>query len=216
MKSLLTATLLFITGSCYADSFRLPFTGTWFVAQGGDTPNVNHHMQVRSQAYGIDFAKVGGAGGRSLNSGTGGDTKDYFAWGEAVLAPTAGTIVAAENSQPDNAIGVHDTEHVLGNHVVLKTTDGAFVFLAHFQKGSIRVSVGAKVQEGDTLGKCGNSGNSDFPHIHMHVQNSADFTNGLGQNIIFSRINVELSGKKFDRVDWRLIRGLFISNSTGI
>lgn len=216
MKSLLTATLLLFAVSGYAsDSFRLPFAGTWFVAQGGDTPNVNHHMQVRSQAFGLDFAKVGGPAGRALNNGSGNEIKDYFSWGEPVLAPTGGTIVALENALPDNAIGVHDIEHPLGNHVVLRTTGGAFVFLAHFQKGSVAVAAGAKVKAGDTLGKCGNSGNSAFPHIHMHTQDTADFTNGLGQHVIFSSINVELSGKKFERVDWPLIRGLFVSNTLG-
>ena len=28
--------------------------------QGGDTPNVNQHMTVAAQAFGVDFAKVGG------------------------------------------------------------------------------------------------------------------------------------------------------------
>lgn len=215
MKSFLTATLIFfITMSSYADSFRLPFAGTWFVAQGGDTPSVNHHMRVRSQAYGLDFAKVGGAAGRALTSGTGKDTKDYFSWGEVVTAPTAGTVVAIESSLPDNAIGVHDTEHPLGNHVVIKTEDGLFIFLAHMQKSSIQVSAGLSVRAGDTLGKCGNSGNSDFPHIHMHIQNTADLTSGQGRNITFSGINIELSGKKFEHVDWPLIRGLFVSNPT--
>ncbi len=215
MKSLVTAMLLLITASGYAETFQLPFAGTWFVVQGGDTLNVNHHMQMRSQWYGIDFAKVGGLAGRSLANGKGTEMKDYFSWNEPVVAPTAGTIVEVENAKPDNAIGVHDTEHVLGNHVILKTTDGAFVFLAHFQKGSVSVAVGAQVKAGDPLGKCGNSGNSDYPHIHMHVQNTADLASGQGQNVIFSRINVELSGKKFERVDWPLIRGLFISNPTG-
>ena len=210
------ATLLFFTLPGCADSFRLPFAGTWFVAQGGDTLNVNHHMRVRSQAYGLDLAKVGGATGRSLSKATGKDTKDYFSWGEAVTAPTDGTIVAIENDLPDNVIGVHDTEHPLGNYVVLKTKDGLFVFLAHMQHNSVRVLAGESVRSRDTLGQCGNSGNSDFPHIHMHVQNTADIASGQGRNITFSSINVELSGKKFEHVDWPLIRGLFVSNSTGL
>ncbi len=215
MKVSLIATLLLISVASYADSFRLPFEGSWFVAQGGDTPNVNHHMRVRSQAYGLDFAKIGGAVGRELSMGDGKDAKDFFSWGQTVRAPIAGTVVAAENSLPDNAIGIHDREHPLGNHVVIKTKDGLFVFLAHLQKSSVQVSVGASISEGDILGKCGNSGNSDFPHVHMHVQDTADFAIGQGRNIIFSGINVELSGKKFERVDWPLIRGLFVCNATG-
>jgi hypothetical protein len=55
--ALLTSTAL----SVHAQDLTLPFQGRWFVAQGGDTPNVNHHMAVQAQWYGIDFAKVGGA-----------------------------------------------------------------------------------------------------------------------------------------------------------
>ena len=84
------------------------------------------------------------------------------------------------------------------------------------QENSVQASVGENVRAGDVLGKCGNSGNSDYPHIHMHVQDTPDFKKGLGQNITFSSINIELSGKSFQRVDWPLIRGLFVANSTSI
>jgi murein DD-endopeptidase MepM/ murein hydrolase activator NlpD len=170
-------------------------------------------MQVTSQWYGIDFAKVSGPSGRSLVSKGGNDLRNFYSWGEAVVSPVSGTIVAIENSLPDNPIGTHDTKHPLGNHVVIKTNDGDYVFLAHFQKDSVKVSQGDLVHTGDHLGKCGNSGNSDYPHIHLHTQNTPDFTNGQGKNMIFSNISVELSGKKFERVDWPLIRGLFVSQN---
>ncbi len=208
--SLFAALLMTLPLSSRADTYRLPFEGRWFVMQGGDTPNVNLHMQVRAQWYGVDFSKVGGPSERSLNTGDGRNTADFFSWGQPVLAPVNGTVVAVENSLPDNAVGVHDTDHVLGNHVEIKTTDGDYVFLAHLQKGSVQATVGKAVQAGDTLGKCGNSGNSDFPHVHMHVQNTPDLPSGLGRNVTFSGINVELSGKRFERVDWPLIRGLFV------
>ena len=76
MKLTLTLLLLATAMHSLAASYRLPFSGTWFVAQGGDTPNVNHHMQVRSQAFGIDFIKVAGPSGRALTNGTGKDLKE--------------------------------------------------------------------------------------------------------------------------------------------
>ena len=210
---LLLATFLMTSplSSRAADTYRLPFQGRWFVMQGGDTPNVNQHMRVRAQWYGLDFSKVGGPTERALNTGDGKKAGDYFSWGLTVLAPVDGTVVAIENSLPDNALGAHDTEHVLGNHVEIKTTAGDNVFLAHLQKGSVLAAVGATVKAGDPLGRCGNSGNSDFPHVHLHVQSTPDLPGGLGKNVTFSGINVELSGKKFERVDWPLIRGLFVS-----
>ena len=198
-----------------ASPFRLPFDGTWFVAQGGDTLNVNHHMAVRAQWYGLDFAKVGAPMERGLKTGTGKDVKDFYSWGEAVLAPISGTIVSLENSMPDNAIGAYDKERVRGNHAAIKSTDGDLVVLAHLQKDSLGVQIGSKVRAGDFLGRCGNSGNSDFPHIHLHVESTAGVDDGQGKNIVFADLDVELNGKKFERVQWPLIRGLFVRPSGG-
>ena len=203
--------MIFMTS--IANPFRLPFDGRWFVAQGGDTINVNHHMAVQAQWYGIDFAKVGGPTGRTLKVGTGKDIKDFFSWDQAVFAPVAGTVVSLENSMPDNAIGVYDKVRVRGNHVTIRSVDGDLIILAHFQKGSLQVPIGVKVEAGDLLGRCGNSGNSDFPHIHLHVESTADIDDGQGKNIIFSNMDVELNGKKFERVEWPLIRGLFVQPS---
>ena len=66
MRPLLAALLLFGAAEAAAEGLSLPFDGRWFVLHAGDTPNVNHHMSSPSQAYGVDFAKVGGAAGREL------------------------------------------------------------------------------------------------------------------------------------------------------
>ena len=99
-----------------------------------------------------------------------------------------------------------------GNHVVLRVAPNRYAFLAHFQRGTITVKVGAHLKRGDLLGRCGNSGNSDFPHIHLHIQDTPQLNTGSGQNPEFTGINIEMSGRRFDRVDWPLIRGLFVSN----
>ena len=38
------------------------------------------------------------------------------------------------------------------------------------------------------------------------------FNAGTGQNIVFTGMNVEMTGKQFRRVDWPVIRGLFVWN----
>ena len=48
-------------------------------------------------------------------------------------------------------------------------------YLAHMQRNSVRVAVGDVVKPGDVLGLVGNSGNTSEPHLHIHVQNVADF-----------------------------------------
>ena len=212
--ALVVATMLAGAGGALAADFRLPFDGRWFVAQGGDTPNVNHHMRVRAQAYGVDFAKVGGPGERALVKTDGSTLEDFYCWRQPVLAPVEGRVLEVLDDLPDNALGIHDTGHPFGNHVVIRTADDRYVFLAHLMRHSIVVRKGDRVAAGTEVGRCGNSGNSDYPHVHMHVQDSLD-ASATGMNVTFSHIDVELSGKRFGDVDWPLIQGLFVANSPG-
>ncbi len=195
-----------------AAEFHLPFNGRWFVAQGGDTPNVNHHMLARAQAYGVDLARVGGPAERALARGDGSRLEDFYSWQQPVLAPVDGVATIIVDSYPDNPLGTRDEKHPFGNVVVIRTSDNRYVFLAHLANGSIKIKSGDRLRSGELVGLCGNSGNSDFPHIHMHVQDSLG-SDATGLNVVFSHIDVELSGKKFSDVEWPLIRGLFVSNS---
>ena len=195
-----------------AQDMQLPFEGRWFVMQGGDTPNVNQHMTHPAQAFGVDFAKIGGVGQRQLAAGTPTTTEDSYSWGTAVLAPCDGEVVAVVADRPDNRLETTDPQHPAGNHVVIRAAEKCFVFLAHLQRGSVLVAPGDEVRRGQRRGRCGNLGNSDFPHIDIHVQDTAVLNEGHGQNMIFGPIDVELTGKKFLGVHWPLIRGLFVSN----
>ena len=208
------AALLLATAACAASAqeYRLPFDGRWFVLQAGDTLNVNHHMALRAQWYGIDFARVGGPEGRELVRTNGATVDDFHCWGAEVLAPVAGTVIAVADDQPDNPPGRKDPTHPLGNHVVLKAAEDQYVFLAHFRREPAVVRVGERVERGRRVGRCGNSGHSDFPHVHMHVQDGPTFNVGQGRNIVFTAIDVELAGKPFTQVDWPLTGGLFVRN----
>lgn len=212
MARLIALLLLTCSAEVTAQELQLPFNGRWFVMQGGDTPNVNQHVSMPAQAFAVDFAKVGGVAGRQLAPGTPRKVEDFYSWGEPVLAPADGTVVSAENDRPDNPLGQKDPTHPAGNHVVIKLADGRFAFLAHMQKASVAVKAGDSVRRGQRLGLCGNSGNSDFPHIHLHVQDTPDLNVGRGINAVFGPIDVELTGKQFVQVTWPLIRGLFVSN----
>lgn len=52
---------------------------------------------------------------------------------------------------------------------------------AHLQPGSVAVAQGDTVAEGEVVGRCGNSGNTSEPHIHLHhqQQNPAKFPTGF-------------------------------------
>lgn len=212
MRSIVALLSMVVVGAAHAQQYRLPFEGRWFTLQAGDTLNVNEHMRLPAQAFGIDFGKVGGPSGRALVRTDGRTVDDFYCWGSDVLAPVDGHVVAVVDDLPDNALGLKDAVHAAGNHVVLEAASDQYVWLAHFQRGSVAVRPGGAVKRGDLLGRCGNSGNTDFPHVHMHVQDTPTFNAGSGRNVVFADIDVELSGKFFDDVDWPLTRGLFIRN----
>lgn len=210
MRRIIIVGLLSAGMNASAQEFHLPFKGRWFVAQAGDTLNVNQHMSVRAQWLGIDFMKVDGPSQRALSGKDRPSSSDYFSWGQQVLAPADGTVDSVVDGFPDNPIGTRDPNNPAGNYVVIATAKDRYAFIAHLQKGSIRVRKGQKLVAGELLGLCGNSGNSDAPHVHMHVQDTPVLNQGNGQEITFKGINVELTGKIFKGVDWPLIRGLFV------
>src|SRR5882724_1599486 len=138
--------LLVCSAALHAVEYRLPFSGRWFVAQGGDTPNVNQHMRAQAQWYGFDFMKTGGKSGRELTKGAATSLDAFFSWEEPVLSPVDEEVIDAVATFPDNPIGSKDTKNPEGNQVVIKAAADRFVFLAHMQKGSVRVKIGDRVK----------------------------------------------------------------------
>jgi hypothetical protein len=197
--------------TAHATEYHLPFKGQWFVMAGGDTINVNHHMGERSQWFGIDFMKTDGPDNRSVVKTEGGSVDDYYSWGQPVISPVDGVVRKIQDGEPDNPIGTSDEDNAFGNYVVIEAGPEEFVYLAHFKKDSVAVKEGDSIKAGELLGKSGNSGNTNGPHIHMHVQSQLTPYSGTGQNIAFKGISVLLSGKQFDNVEWPLIQGLFVS-----
>ncbi len=214
MKFLLAALPVFLVGTQVgAEDLSLPFNGRGFVLAAGDTINVNPHVALPAQRYGIDFAQVGGPSGTELRRGGSTHLEDFFCWGEPVIAPTGGVVVGVVDDLPDQPLGSKDPRNPAGNHVVIQTGEGLFLFVAHLKRNTVAVKPGESVRRAQTLGLCGNSGNTDFPHIHLHLQDSPIFNSGTGQNLIFGPIDVELTGKRFKAVTWPLISGLFVSNT---
>ena len=76
------------------------------------------------------------------------------------------------DNSPVGTLPPFSLETVGGNFVVVDIGKGRFAFYAHLQPGSLTVEVGDRVKLGQVLGLLGNSGNSDFPHLHFHVMDS--------------------------------------------
>lgn len=178
----------------------------------------NYHVVYPNQRHAVDFL-IWNDG--ATHAGDGSRLADYFAWGQVVRAPASGTVVSAETGMPDMRPGQVLANmdpaqagdiHPAGNHVIIETAEAEFVVIGHMQEGSVRVSAGDTVRGGDPVGLTGNSGNSSEPHIHIHVQDTADFLapEAIGLPLAFSQF--EADRKAVERAP--LASGQFITNLT--
>lgn len=141
-----------------------PFTGDWTVQQGFEGP-WTHKGNWR---HALDFVKQGPDGKTFLNRGL--ELNDYHCFAKTIHSPVEGVVTATCTDQADNPIGTVDNQNNWGNYILIRSSAGFYVLLAHLKKNSVTVKVGDAVQVGRALGQCGNSGYSQEPHLHLQVQ----------------------------------------------
>lgn len=160
---------------------ELPFEGEWFISNGGRSHAEGRHHFVTwgiGQRYAMDVVIM--KGGKS-HTGDGTKNEEYYCFGLPLYAPAAGVVVAMEDGIEDNVPGVTGKNGTAaGNYVIIDHQNDEYSLIAHFQKGTVQVSVGDTVTKGQELGNTGNSGNSSEPHLHYHLQNSPTFGKGMG------------------------------------
>ena len=120
------------------------------------------------------------------------ESSDYYCWEKPVLSPVNGKVIRSSDGWKDNVYtnlwktiviwynatykfrpqeraGHLDIRPNAGNHVMIETDDGYFVFLAHLKNGSTLVKEGQQIEVGQQIGVVGNSGNTTAPHLHINI-----------------------------------------------
>lgn len=161
------------TDGAYSETaFRMPFRGEWLVFWGGQHRFLNYHYAHEHIRYAYDFVV---AKNDTSFSGDPLRNESYYAYGKPVLAPAEGVVVAAVDGIADNVpVGVMNESQPAGNAVLIKHPNGEVSMIAHLKNGSVKVKAGDRVEAGDQIGECGNSGNSSEPHIHFQATAAAD------------------------------------------
>jgi hypothetical protein len=168
------------------------------VANGGGTETVNAHLMTldpavtrfrgyRGQSFGIDIVRLNKAG-RTTNGLHPADPARYAIFDDPLYAPCSGRVVAARSDRPDMPVPRMDRDYLLGNHVVL-ACGAVHVVLAHFRQGTVRLRPGMTVSTGQYLGRVGNSGNSQEPHLHLHAQTPGSQSQPIAGEPLPIRIN---------------------------
>jgi len=164
-----------------------PFAGRWLVQNSPADRVPSHGTALFASSYAIDFVPVdvrGRSAAMTLRGWVWPEPPERFTgFGRPILAPVAGTVVAAHDGEVDHPAyrGLPSVRYALtqrgraaagwvglaGNHVVIEVGPGRLVALCHLRSGSVCVTAGATVARGDQVGACGNSGNSTEPHVHV-------------------------------------------------
>lgn len=180
--------------------YTLPFAGEWLLGNGGHTPETSHSWNVLGQRFALDFVQANAAFERHTGRGT--LAEEYFCYGREILAAADGTVVRVENRVRRAFLGwgICDftARSFVGNHALIEHAEGEFALYAHLTRGSVIVSPGDRVNRGQVLGRCGHTGNSTEPHLHFHLQDSADLFWGMGLPARFSCLFVD--GEPADQV----------------
>jgi murein DD-endopeptidase MepM/ murein hydrolase activator NlpD len=98
--------------------------------------------------------------------------ESWYGFGEPVLAPADGTVVSVSDIHPDEPIGKTGVTPSYGNHITLEIGEHRYAVMAHLKQGSARVSKGERVRAGQQIAAVGDSGDSLWPHLHFHIQDS--------------------------------------------
>jgi hypothetical protein len=147
-----------------AATVRLPSNQPLRVAWGGNDLKTNAHAATADQRWAYDLLTEPYLNGSS-------NLEDYGCYGTEVVAPISAVVHLAHDGEPDVAPGIpSNPAKPLGNFVSLKLETDTYLVVAHLREGSVSVKAGQRVEEGAPLGRCGNSGNTSEPHIHVHHQ----------------------------------------------
>lgn len=181
-----------------------PFLGSWLVQNSPADRVPSHGTALFASSYAIDFVPVG-AGGRTAPFGLGSllrpePPERFPGFGRPLSAPADGVVVATHDAEPDHPAyrGLPSAGYALtqrgraragwpalaGNRVLIET-EGIVVALCHLQKGSVTVVPGQRLRRGDVLGRCGNSGNSTEPHVHVQAMDSRDIQRATAVPVTF-------------------------------
>jgi murein DD-endopeptidase MepM/ murein hydrolase activator NlpD len=189
--------------SAEAVSIRSPLSGPRWLDGNGCCDVVTPHRAALNpfrgalwapERFAIDFVRLDPQG--RLFDGPRNRLSSYDYYGAPVRAVADGPVVAVVDDLEEQTPGANPTglpiDEFGGNHVVQDIGGGRYALYAHLQPGqSEGVAVGSDLRAGQLVGRLGNTGNTDSPHLHFHVMDSPDPLASNGLPYVIDAFDVE-------------------------
>ena len=172
---------------------RLPVRGGPWVAANSvgaahhwHGPFVANEQVWVGQRFGIDMDLIDFDGNLYPDTGVPPALEDFYAWGQPVCAIAPGRVAAVETHHADQPLGEYDRQNPTGNVVVIEHAPGIYGWYAHVMEGSVAVEPGDEIAAGAVIGRVGNSGITDFPHLHVHLSDRPELYVAQGLSLTFT------------------------------
>jgi len=206
---------------------KSPLSGNgWLAAAGCCKPNIHRDLRMAidgrrietGETFAIDWNR---AKNDKIYAGDGKTVEQHFAFGQDALAVADGTVVSTHDGMPDETPFLlmlpKAKEDYGGNHVILEIAPNVFALYEHLDPGSLTVKVGDAVKAGAPLGKIGNTGPSEGPHLHFGLSDKPNFVSGRSLPFVLDSFtlvgSVDLDASKGDRLvilpNSRQVRGAY-------
>lgn len=178
----------------------LPFKyGEWWYCTQGQGGSFSHQG---AQYYAFDF-----------NRGSWVNSSSNPAYGKRLYSPVAGKVVEIRDGVYDfsnNSSSNAANNWGWGNTIVIRDWDNVYyVRMAHLKYGSLdHLSVGDLVDQGEYIGKIGQTGYSTSPHLHIQIMKS-----GMGTSKPFTFVEGKLYS--YEWIKSSLIRRASVLDNNG-
>ena len=198
----------------------------WLATTACCKPNVHRDERVAidgvrietGETFAVDWAKVKND---RIYDGDGKRIEQYYGFGEDVLAVADGVVVSVHDGMTDQTPFVpmvpKSKSDFGGNNVMEEIAPNVFAWYAHLRQGSIAVKVGDAVKAGAPIGKLGNTGPSEGPHLHLGLLDKPDPVAGRSVPFVFDSFAlvgaIDFDASKGDRLvvapDLREVRAAY-------
>lgn len=168
-----------------------PVAGRWLTVNSPSTKVPNHGIHAWSQTHACDLVAEPDDSTRPAPGWwpLARRPEDFPGFGAELRSPVDGVVVRSIDVMRDHWSRTSPAGMILllvemlreflgpigilGNYLVIRSDDGHHVLLAHLQRRSLTVRKGDRVTRGEVVARCGNSGNSTEPHLHIQVMDTS-------------------------------------------
>ena len=194
-----------------------PMKGPGWVVMETTEPTTHHfrapvtmyNKTTVDQRYAQDWFFIDPVTGNAA-TGNASFARNFTGYGRELYAVADGTVVVARDGVPENEIIYQKIpfafETGTGNTVVIDIGNGRYAGYCHLVPGSVNVIVGQQVREGDVIGRMGNTGQSDVPHLHFEVVTGRPSVMGAeGYPFVFREFDLIADGLDQNTMDEKAV-----------